>query len=81
MEIQRLFEIPEYQLKTYPKSDSLCAKVDGTWVKTSTQEFLDTSMKVSKSLVALGVNPNDKVALIADNTYTLNTAAMTNVAA
>jgi len=67
MEIQRLFEIPEYQLKTYPKSDSLCAKVDGTWVKTSTQEFLDTSMKVSKSLVALGVNPNDKVALISNN--------------
>ena len=67
MEIQRLFEIPEYQLKTYPKSDSLCAKVDGTWVKTSTQEFLDTSMKMSKSLVALGVNPNDKVALISNN--------------
>lgn len=67
MKIQRLFEIPEYQLKTYPKSDSLCAKVDGTWVKTSTQEFLDTSMKVSKSLVALGVNPNDKVALISNN--------------
>jgi long-chain acyl-CoA synthetase len=67
MEIQRLFEIPEYQLKTYPKSDSLCAKVDGTWVKISTQEFLETSMKVSKSLVALGVNPNDKVALISNN--------------
>lgn len=67
MEIKRLFDIPYHQLKHYPKPDSLAAKVDGDWVKTSTQEFINTGMSVSKSLISMGVSPMDKVAIISNN--------------
>ncbi|MEZ4721315.1 MAG: long-chain fatty acid--CoA ligase [Flavobacteriales bacterium] len=67
MEIKRLFDIPYHQLNNYPKEDSLAGKVNGKWAKTSTQQFVDTAMKVSKSLVSMGINPMDKVAIISNN--------------
>lgn len=67
MEVARLFDIPYYQLKQYPKEDSLCAKVNGKWEKTSTKSFIDQGMKVAKSLVSIGIKPGDKVAMISNN--------------
>lgn len=67
MEVTRLFDIPYYQLENFPKSDSLSAKIGGKWVPTSTQEFVDQAMMVSKSLVAIGIEPGDKVAMISNN--------------
>ena len=49
MEVTRLFDIPYYQLKHFPQKDSLAAKIDGNWVKTSTQSFVDQAMMVSKT--------------------------------
>lgn len=66
-EIHRLFDIPYYQLEHYPQEDALCAKVNGTWVKHSTQEFIDTGNKVSKGFLKLGVKPGEKIALISNN--------------
>lgn len=67
MEVSRLFDIPYYQLKNYPKEDSLAAKIDGKWVKTSTKSFIDQGMMVSKSLISMGIMPGDKVAMISNN--------------
>lgn len=67
MEVARLFDIPYYQLEQYPKEDSLCAKVGGKWIKTSTKSFIDQGMKVAKSLVSMGIKPGDKVAMISNN--------------
>lgn len=67
MEVTRLFDIPYYQQENFPKADSLAAKLGGKWVPTSTQDFIDQAMMVSKSLVAIGIQPGDKVAMISNN--------------
>jgi len=67
MEVTRLFDIPYYQLKHFPQKDSLAAKIDGNWVKTSTQSFVDQAMMVSKALVEAGIKPDDKVSIISNN--------------
>jgi len=67
MEVTRLFDIPYYQLENFPKPDSLADKVNGEWVKTSTQSFIDQATAVSKALVSLGVAPGDRIAMISNN--------------
>lgn len=61
---KRLFDFPYYQLEKYPQEGALVSKVNGTWVKTSTQEYLDKANAMSRGLIKLGVKPNDKVAII-----------------
>ena len=67
MEVKRLFDIPYYQLENFPQEDSLCGKVDGKWVKTSSKSFVDQAMMVSKALLESGIEPNDKVGIISNN--------------
>ncbi len=65
--ITRLFDFPYYQLEKNPNDDALVSKVNGEWVKVSTQEYVDKAMKFSKGLVKMGVKPGEKVALISAN--------------
>ncbi len=65
--IKTLVDIPYYQLEHFPQEDALCAKVDGKWVKHSTQDFIDKANLVSKGLFKMGVQPGDKIALISNN--------------
>src|SRR5690606_41429350 len=62
--ISRLFDFPYYQLKNSPLEKSLVTKYDGTWVATSTQEYLEKANAVSRSLLRLGVGVNYKIAVI-----------------
>tara|TARA_R110002072_G_scaffold23949_2_gene81964 strand:+ start:71441 stop:73222 length:1782 start_codon:yes stop_codon:yes gene_type:complete len=62
--IKRLFDFPYYQLEKYPQEKALVSKVNGEWVGTSTQEYIDKANAISRGLIRLGVNPNDKVAII-----------------
>jgi len=64
MEITRLFDFPYYQLEKKNLSDSLCTKKDGVWEATSTQEYINKANAISRGLLRLGVQPNDKIALI-----------------
>jgi long-chain acyl-CoA synthetase len=64
MEVKRLFDFPRYQAANYPLDDALVTKQNGTWVKTSTQEFIHKGEWISKGLMELGVQPNDKIAII-----------------
>lgn len=64
MEVKRLFDFPRYQAANYPLDDALVTKQNGTWVKTSTQEFIQKGEWISKGLMELGVQPNDKIAII-----------------
>ncbi|GEQ85944.1 AMP-dependent synthetase [Patiriisocius marinistellae] len=61
---KRLFDFPYYQLEKYPQEGALVSKVDGKWVKTSTQEYIDKANAISRGLIKLGVQPNDKIAII-----------------
>ena len=63
-EVKRLFDFPYYQLENYPQEGALVSKVNGTWVKTSTQQYIDQANAISRGLIKLGVKANDKVAII-----------------
>lgn len=67
MEVKRLFDIPYYQLEKFPQNDALCDKINGEWIKTSTQSYLDQANAVSRGLLKQGIQPGDKVALISNN--------------
>ena len=61
---KRLFDFPYYQLEKYPQEKALVTKYNGEWKATSTQEYIDKANALSRGLMRLGVNPNDKVAII-----------------
>ena len=56
-----------FQLKHYPKEDAFCSKVNGEWVRTSSQEFIDQANRLSLGLIQKGIRPGDKVAILANN--------------
>ena len=62
--IKRLFDFPYYQLENYNLEKSLVSKKEGKWIATSTQEYVDKANAISRGLIQLGVQPNDKVAII-----------------
>jgi long-chain acyl-CoA synthetase len=67
MKPTRLFDIPYRQLELFPKDDAFTMKINGEWKKTNTQEFINKSRQLAKGLIALGVQPGDKVGLISPN--------------
>jgi long-chain acyl-CoA synthetase len=68
--ITRLFDFPYYQLSKNNKPDCLVTKYDGVWVKTSTQEYIDHSNAISRALLRLNINRNDKIAIISSSNRT-----------
>ena len=70
MEINKLFDFLDYQLKNHPREDAFVTKENGKWVKTSTQDFKTQVDQFSRGLINLDVQPNDKVALISHNNQT-----------
>ncbi len=70
IKISRLFDFPYYQLEKYNLKKSLVTKYNGEWKATSTQEFIDKANALSRGLLRLGVQPNDKIAIISMNNRT-----------
>mgnify|MGYP003536793200 FL=1 len=68
--ITRLFDFTYYQLEKYNLSDALVTKYNDKWVKTSTKEYLDKANALSRGLLRLGVNKNDKIAIISSTNRT-----------
>ena len=69
-EIKRLFDFPHFQLKNAPLEKSLVTKYNGQWKSLSSQEYIDQANKVSRGLLRLGIQPNDKIAVISTNNRT-----------
>ena len=67
MEAKRIFDIPELQLKKYPKQDALARKEEGKWITYSTEEVISESKKLALGLIELGLGPQDKIAIISFN--------------
>lgn len=63
----RLFDFPRYQLATKPLVDSLATKVNGTWKKVSTQEYVDLSDQFGRAVIAAGLQPGEKIAVASTN--------------
>ena len=70
--MKRLFDIPYHQLKNYPKSDMFSTKANGIWTPISTTDFLKLVSKTAKGLIALGINPGDKIGIISTNRFEWN---------
>jgi long-chain acyl-CoA synthetase len=68
--ITRLFDFPYYQLDKQNLLDALVTKQDGVWVKTSTQEYIDKANTISRALLRMGIQKNDKIAVISTNNRT-----------
>ncbi len=68
--ITRLFDFPYYQLENCKLEDALVTKYNGEWVKTSTEEYLAKANMISRGLLKLGVQKNDKIAIISTNNRT-----------
>lgn len=69
-EIKRLFDFPYYQLEHKPNDSALVTKYNGEWIPMSTQEYIDKSNAISRALLKLGVQKNDKIAVISTNNRT-----------
>ncbi|OMQ11767.1 long-chain fatty acid--CoA ligase [[Flexibacter] sp. ATCC 35103] len=65
--ITRLFDFPYYQQETYNLPVALATKKNGVWEKTSSQEYIAKANAVSRALLRLGVQKDDKIALITSN--------------
>ena len=68
--ITRLFDFPYYQLEKNNLSACLVTKYHGKWIKTSTQEYINKANAISRALLRLGVEKNDKIAIISSSNRT-----------
>lgn len=69
-EVNVLFDIPYYQLKNHTLKNTFSTKHNGDWIETSTQEYIDKANALSRTLLDLGIKPNDKIAIITDRNRT-----------
>jgi long-chain acyl-CoA synthetase len=65
--VKRLFDVPYYQLEKHPQNIMFSSKIDGKWQSLSTKDFLDKANSISRGLIALGIQPGDKVGLVSAN--------------
>lgn len=70
IEITRLFDFPYYQQEKYKLDKAFTTKKDGKWQSISTSEYIKQANAISRGLLRLGVQPNDKIAVISTNNRT-----------
>lgn len=68
MKITRSFDILDQIGEKYGhKPDMLAARIDGTWVKYSSKEYLNNAYAIAYGLLSLGLKKGDKIATISNN--------------
>ncbi|HEX4886594.1 MAG TPA: long-chain fatty acid--CoA ligase, partial [Luteibaculaceae bacterium] len=65
--VSRLFDVMYYQQKAYPQRIALAGKENGKWVYHSITDYIDTACALSRGLLAMGIAPGDKIAMISNN--------------
>lgn len=68
--VQRLFDIPYFQLDNNNLDVTFVTKYNNEWVSTSTKEYVDKANSLSKFLIRKEVKPNSKVAIITNRSRT-----------
>jgi long-chain acyl-CoA synthetase len=68
--ITRLFDFPYYQLEKYNLEKAFTTKYNGKWHSISSQEYINQANAISRGLLKLGVQPNDKIAVISSTNRT-----------
>lgn len=70
IEITRLFDFPYYAEKKFNLEKAFVTKYDGEWKATSSKEYISKANAISRGLLRLGVQANDKIAVISTNNRT-----------
>ncbi len=65
--VTRVFDFPYYQLEKYNLDCAFATKKQGTWEILSSKTFIDQANQVSRGLLRLDLQPNDKIAVITSN--------------
>ncbi len=68
--ITRLFDFAYYQLETHNLDAALVSKKEGEWIKTSSKEYIDKANALSRALLKMGVQKDDKIAVISTTNRT-----------
>ncbi|MBR6093372.1 MAG: long-chain fatty acid--CoA ligase [Bacteroidales bacterium] len=68
MEVKRVFDLLANYKEQYPDQKvALAGKVNGQWREFSIDEYIEQTNIISGALIELGVQPQDKVAVISNN--------------
>ena len=68
MEVRRVFDLLANYKEKYPDQKvALAGKVNGKWREYSIDEYIELTNVISSALIELGVQPQDKVAVISNN--------------
>ena len=68
MEVRRVFDLLAHYKEKFPDQKvALAGKVNGKWREYSIDEYIEQTNIISGALIELGVNPQDKVAVISNN--------------
>ena len=68
MEVRRVFDLLDHYKEKFPDQKvALAGKVNGKWRKYSIDEYIEQTNIISGALIELGVQPQDKVAVISNN--------------
>jgi long-chain acyl-CoA synthetase len=62
--VTRLFDIPYYQQENFPLEKAFVSKYKGEWVAVSTKDYIRKANTLSRALLKLNVQANDKIAVI-----------------
>lgn len=67
-EVTRIFDILDAYTEKWPEQKvALAKKENGTWIKYSPEQYQEISRKLAYAFIELGIQPNDKVAIISNN--------------
>jgi len=66
----RLFDYPYIQLEKFNLKKAFNTKVNGEWIGTSSEEFLQKANAISRALLRMGVKKDDKIAVISSTNRT-----------
>ena len=67
IKIERLFDIPYYQLENYPNVKMFVTKTNNRWDGISTEHFIEKVNLISRGLISLGIEAGDKVCIASSN--------------
>ena len=62
-----LFELLEHQQRRHPLDYAFASKEQGTWKRYSTAQALDEINQVALGLIAMGLQPGDRIATVSNN--------------
>jgi long-chain acyl-CoA synthetase len=67
MEVTRLFDLPIHFNEKWPGQVMLASKLESEWKPISADEVIRRSRKIARTLIELGIQPGDRIGIIAPN--------------